>query len=130
MAAHNDFGARAERLAAAHLERNGWTILERNWRFGRREIDLIARRGCTIAFVEVKARAGVAHGHPLESIDWRKRRDVAIAASGWIARHGRHAWEYRFDAVHVIAPHRVLRVCTAGEDGVPGVHHTENAWSM
>lgn len=130
MAAHNDFGARAERLAAAHFERNGWTILERNWRFGRREIDLIVRRGCTIAFVEVKARASVAHGHPLESIDWRKRRDIAIAASGWIERHGRRAWEYRFDAVHVIAPQPVVRGRTEGADPTPDVHHTENAWSM
>lgn len=130
MAAHNDFGARAERLAAAHLERNGWTILERNWRFGRREIDLIARRGCTIAFVEVKARAGVEHGHPLESIDWRKRRDVAIAASGWIARYGRQAWEYRFDAVHVIASHSVPRVSPDGGDAGLDVFHTEDAWSM
>ena len=130
MAAHNDFGARAERLAAAHLERNGWTILERNWRFGRRELDLIARRGCTIAFVEVKARASVRHGHPLESIDWRKRRDLAIAASGWIERYGRASWEYRFDAVHVIAPHAVPRGRTDCVETAPDVHHTENAWSM
>lgn len=128
MAAHNDFGARAERLAAAYLERNGWTILERNWRFGRREIDLVARRGCTIAFVEVKARASATHGHPLESIDWRKRRDLGIAASGWIERFGRPSWEYRFDAVHIIA--RVPCGRADGSAAGSGVQHTENAWSM
>lgn len=130
MAAHNEFGARAERVAAALLERNGWTILHRNWRFGRREIDLVARRRRTVAFVEVKARTHVRHGHPLESIDWRKRRDLWIAASGWIERHGRRGDEYRFDAVHVVAPQSFRRGrmdCTAGP---ADVRHTEDAWSM
>jgi putative endonuclease len=129
MAAHNDFGAYAERLAVALLERNGWTILHRNWRYGRREIDVIARRGSLVAFVEVKARARVTHGHPLESIDWRKRRDLAIAARGWIARHGAPPDEYRFDAVHVVAPQRVRRGAQRAP-GPPDVQHTENAWSM
>ncbi|HEX2168310.1 MAG TPA: YraN family protein [Longimicrobiales bacterium] len=128
MAAHNDFGAHAEDLAAALLERNGWTILHRNWRFGRREIDVIARRGRTIAFVEVKARRGVTHGHPLESIDWRKRRDLAIAASGWIDRHGTAGEEYRFDAVHVVA--RAGPGCRRGANDGPEVQHTEDAWSL
>ena len=130
MAAHNEFGAHAERLAADLLERNGWTILHRNWRFGRREIDLVARRGRTVAFVEVKARARTIHGHPLESIDWRKRRDLGIAASGWIERHGRAGEEYRFDAVHVVrrpGPRSSRRGdCPAR----PDVQHTEGAWSL
>lgn len=130
MASHNEFGARAEQLAAALLERNGWTILHRNWRFGRREIDLIARRGRTVAFVEVKARSRASHGHPLETIDWRKRRDLGIAASGWIARCGVPGEEYRFDAVHVLAAQardRRRGDCTRDP---PDVQHTENAWSM
>jgi putative endonuclease len=126
MAAHNDFGTRAEQLAAALLERNGWTILDRNWRFGRREIDLVASRGRTVAFVEVKARARVTHGHPLESIGWRKRRDLGLAASGWIERHGRKGEEYRFDAVYVLA--RRGRVPAA--DDLAEACHIENAWSM
>src|SRR5690606_35345744 len=130
MAAHNEFGAHAERLAAAHLECNGWTILHRNWRFGRREIDLVARRGRTVAFVEVKASAHVRHGHPLERIDWRKRRDLWIAESGWIQRHGSPREEYRFDAMHVLASgagRRGRGDCTAGP---ADVQHTEDAWSM
>jgi putative endonuclease len=130
MAAHNDFGAHAEHMAAALLERNGWTILHRNWRFGRREIDLIARRGRIVAFVEVKARARVTHGHPLESIDWRKRRDLGIAARGWIERHGTAGEEYRFDAVHVVARQRVSRGSADCTSCVLDVRHTEDAWSM
>jgi len=122
MAAHNELGARAEAAAADFMERNGWTILARNWRFGHREIDLIARRGRTIAFVEVKARSMLAHGHPLESIDWRKRRHLAAAAAAWISTEGRPGWEYRFDAIDVVpgrGPRRPLRVT-----------HTAHAWSM
>jgi putative endonuclease len=130
MARHNDFGALAERLAADLLERNGWTILHRNWRFGRREIDLVARRGRTVAFVEVKARAGTSHGHPLEFIDWRKRRDIAIAARGWIERHGSPGAEYRFDAVHVVQPQRFRRGRGDCTGSGPDVCHTEDAWSM
>ncbi len=130
MAAHNDFGSYAEHEAAALLERNGWTILHRNWRFGRREIDVIARRGSTVAFVEVKARGRVTHGHPLESIDWRKRRDVGIAAAGWIERHGRAGEEYRFDAVHVVAGQALARESGDRGGGAIEVQHTENAWSL
>jgi putative endonuclease len=130
MAAHNDFGAHAERMAAALLERNGWTILHRNWRFGRREIDVIARLGSTVAFVEVKAGGGVRHGHPLERIDWRKRRDLAIAAAGWIERHGRAGDEYRFDAVHIVARQAPGRGTPDVSDVAMEVEHTENAWCM
>lgn len=130
MAAHNDFGTRAEHMAALLLERNGWTILHRNWRFGRREIDVIARRGSTIAFVEVKARGAVTHGHPLESIGWRKRRDLAIAAAGWIERHGRTGEEYRFDAMHVVSRQGPGRCPADAVADDMDVHHTENAWSL
>lgn len=126
MAAHNELGARAERLAAELLERNGWTILHRNWRSGPREIDLIARRGATIAFVEVKARSRATHGHPLESIGWRKRRDLACAARDWIHRYGRPEWEYRFDAVDVLP----AATGAAATSAPLRVRHTANAWSM
>lgn len=130
MAAHNDFGVHAERMAAELLERNGWTILHRNWRFGRREIDVIARHGSTVAFVEVKAGMRTGHGHPLERIGWRKQRDLAIAAAGWIERHGRAGEEYRFDAVHVVGRQSLGRGRAGASDGAMAVEHIENAWSL
>lgn len=104
MAAHNAFGATAEELAARLLQGQGWTILHRNWRFGHKEIDLIARRNETVAFVEVRARRSVSHGHPIETIGWRKRREIETAARAWIARHGRRAQAYRFDVITVLDP--------------------------
>jgi putative endonuclease len=104
MAAHNDFGAAAEALAAELFCRGGWQILARNWRGGRREIDLVARRGDTVAFVEVRARRPGSFGGPLETVGPRKRRALEAAARVWIARHGRPRDVYRFDVVAFRTP--------------------------
>ncbi len=111
-------GDRGERLAAEHLEREGWVILHRNFRQGRREIDLVARRGGVVAFVEVKTRSGLAHGHPLEAVTAGKRREVQQVATGWIAAFGQPEDRYRFDAVSVLL----------ARSGAPLVQHLENAW--
>ncbi|CAN5780558.1 YraN family protein [soil metagenome] len=126
MATHNDFGISAEQLAADYLTARGWTVLARNWRWHRRELDLVTRRGRTVAFVEVRARRATAHGHPFETISWRKRRDLALAAQAWIAAHGRADDEYRFDAIAVVdpagsRPHH----CAA-----PAIEHLEDAWTL
>lgn len=119
MACSHEFGRRAEGLAAWHLRRCGWRILEHNWRFHSKEIDLVARRGRVVAFVEVKARRAGALGHPLESITPGKRRDLAIAARAWITLRGQPGESYRFDAVAVI------------QDGADTrVEHVENAWQL
>lgn len=111
------FGRRAEALAAAYLERSGWRILDRNWRFHHKEIDLVAERGGVVAFVEVRARRDAGLAHPLETITAAKRRDLAIAARGWIATRGGPYQGFRFDAVAV----------TRGA-GTTTVEHVEDAW--
>jgi putative endonuclease len=113
-------GDRGEDLAAAHLQGAGWTVLHRNFRLGRKEIDLVARRGGVVAFVEVKTRGGLGYGHPLEAITWRKRREIQQVAGAWIDQHGRDGDIYRFDAVAVLV--------RAG--GAPEVEHVEDAWRM
>ena len=113
-------GDRGESIAADHLERAGWTILVRNFRLGRKEIDLVARRGEVVAFVEVKTRAGLGYGHPLEAITWKKRREIHQVAAAWIDRYGRPGEIYRFDAIAIR-----LRSAAATE-----VQHVEDAWRM
>lgn len=120
MASTHERGRRFEDLAVRHLTDRGWTVVERNVRFGRKEVDLIVRRGSTVAFVEVKGRLGAEYGHPLEAITARKRREIATVARWWLARHGRAGEEYRFDAVAVLpGPDRRLRV-----------EHVEDAWRL
>jgi putative endonuclease len=113
-------GDRGEQLAADHLARAGWTILHRNYRLGHKEIDLVARRGEVVAFVEVKTRAGRGYGHPLEAITARKRREVQAVAGAWIERFGADGDTYRFDAVAVLVE----------GGGEPLLEHVEDAWRM
>ena len=119
MAASHLLGIRAERLAADLLLRSGWQILARNWRFGHKEIDLIARCGRVVAFVEVKCRSGGRYGSPAEAVTWGKRRDLACAAAGWVARHGTRSDEFRFDVIAVTGPARR-----------PEITHFEDAWRL
>lgn len=120
MAFTHERGQAGEALAAAFLEARGWTILARNFRFGHKEIDLVARRGRTVAFVEVKARAVGALGDPLLAITRAKRREIERVAEFWIARHGTRELEYRFDAVAVIWGADEVRVVH-----VPGARQRE-----
>lgn len=94
-------GEWGEALAARHLARAGYEILARNWRTGRLELDLIARDGDTIAFVEVKTRR--AGGlHPADAVDRTKRRRLRRAAARWIASQPIRAAGYRFDVVSIV----------------------------
>jgi putative endonuclease len=113
----HELGRRSEVIACAHLVAQGWKILARNYRAGHKEIDIIARFADTIAFVEVKARAGTGCGHPLEAITWAKRREIAHVARAWL-RENPGAWlEYRFDAIAIVWN-------GASHD----LEHVENAW--
>lgn len=115
--ANKPLGDRGEELAARHLVRAGWTVVNRNFRVGHREIDLVARRGEVVAFVEVKTRTGLGYGHPLEAITARKRREVQQVAAAWIERFGADGETYRFDAVAVLV-----------RGGEAEIEHVEDAW--
>lgn len=120
MAQSHRLGSEGEALAAAHLEQDGWRVVARNYRFGHREIDLIARRGRVVAFVEVKTRARLRWGHPLLAIDTRKRAEIERVARVWLDRHGRRGDEFRFDAIAVYRT----------DEGTLCVEHLEDAWRL
>ena len=63
-AARQEFGEEGERVAERWLRRRGWRVLQRRFRNGHRDIDLVAEKDGTVAFVEVKARRGYAFGDP------------------------------------------------------------------
>ncbi|HEY0673716.1 MAG TPA: YraN family protein, partial [Longimicrobiales bacterium] len=107
----------SEELAADYLIARGYQILARNYRVNRKEIDIIARRENTVAFVEVKARAGRGYGHPCEAITWKKRREIAHVAHAWVARSGDEQLQYRFDAIAI-----------TWQGSSYTVEHIKNAW--
>jgi putative endonuclease len=94
-------GRRAEALAAWRLRLAGWRILARNLKLPQGEIDIVARRGGVVAFVEVKTRAEVAIA--VEAVTARQRRRIRNAAAGFLAlRPDLAGLVLRFDAVLVV----------------------------
>ncbi|MBI5623060.1 MAG: YraN family protein [Elusimicrobia bacterium] len=91
-------GGEAEAKAAEFLESRGFVIIERNYAKPFGEIDIVARDGDSVVFVEVKARAGSAFGGPEAAVDLRKRRKLARTAQAWLLSR---RWEgpSRFDVV-------------------------------
>jgi putative endonuclease len=99
-------GARAEELVARRLAAAGWEIVERNARSRYGELDIVARDGRALVFVEVKAgRQGAAFGpeRPVLAVDRRKQQQVRRLATAWMSerRDTRPYAEIRFDAVGV-----------------------------
>lgn len=82
-----------------YLRSRGWQVVAHRFRAGRAEVDIVARRGCLVAFVEVKARRGEGFGSPLEAVTGAKRREVVKVARAWIDRFGRPGDVYRFDCI-------------------------------
>jgi len=115
--ARRDFGLVGEAVAERWLRYRGWRVLQRRFRNGHRDIDLIAERDGTVAFVEVKARRGGWCGGPIEAVNWKKRRELERSALVWIDRHGRGGEAYRFDVIGVIIDGSRVRV-----------RHVENAF--
>lgn len=93
-------GAAQEARAADHLERLGWVILARNFTIRGGEIDLVARDGDTLCFVEVRSRASTSFGAAEETIRSTKQRRIALAARHYLAKA---SWSgrCRFDVVAI-----------------------------
>lgn len=93
-------GAKGEEAALRYLLEKGYLLLARNWRFMRKEIDLIMKQADTVVFVEVKARSTNRYGLPREAVDERKKRHLIDAAAGYMQHHGADQ-AARFDVVEV-----------------------------
>jgi putative endonuclease len=104
--AKDGLGRYGERVAAAHLEAAGLTILERNWRCDLGEIDIVAREGDTLVICEVKTRSGLGFGSPLEGVTPVKVLRLRRLAGRWLATHPQRASEVRIDLVGVLRPRR------------------------
>lgn len=122
-AAKQELGKRGERIAEEWLVQRGWTVVERRFRSGHRDIDLVVERtggeGRVTAFVEVKTRVSAGYGGPLAAVHWRKQREMARAARDWMSRQRVAGGTFRFDVVGVLY----------GE-GPPEVVHIENAFQV
>lgn len=112
-------GNRGERAACQFLRRQGYQILSRNCRSQWGEIDIIARDGDWIVFVEVKTRSSQNTGHPAEAVHQRKQRQLTKLALAWLKRRRLLNHRARFDVVAILWP-----------DGAatPHIEHFANAF--
>ncbi len=101
-AAHLQLGSAGEEAAAQLLLRKGCTLLDRNWRQARLELDIVCQDGDTIVFVEVKTRSSERYGGAAHAVGLSKQRVLCRAARAWLAAH--KAWDKpcRFDVICVL----------------------------
>lgn len=120
--AHLETGVWGEDVAAAYLKRKKLKIIGRRVRVGARdEIDIIARDGGILVFVEVKTRKSERFGRPYDAVKSSKRRVMSRAAVRYISRLRKKDVSFRFDVVEVIG---------ATGDNDPVVRHVENAFQL
>ncbi len=116
----HDLGNRGEDLAVSHLAGKGYRILERNWKFGKEEVDIIAETDNEVIFTEVKTRKSSYFGAPEAFVNRAKQRIIIRAANAYILRHNIHK-EARFDVIGVILNSTERRVTHLEGAFAPGL---------
>lgn len=118
MSRHLRTGQDGEQIACDHLEGKGWIVMERNYRFERAEVDIVAYDQFRIVFLEVKTRSSIRFGYPDEAIDERKQRQIRKAAMAWLYERKMERSPIRFDVISVLLE----------PDLPPVIEHLENAF--
>ncbi|MDI3526234.1 MAG: putative endonuclease [Tenuifilum sp.] len=98
---NNEIGTKGEDIAASYLSAKGYKILHRNWRFGHKELDLVAKQNDIIVVVEVKTRSTQYWEEPKESVKRKKQKLIILAADEYMRRYNLNN-EVRFDIVSII----------------------------
>jgi putative endonuclease len=111
------FGQYGENLAVKHLQNNGYEIVGRNWHCRLGEIDIIARHGSTLVFVEVRSRHTASTEAAFESITPTKRRRMIALAHAYLTDHAADAESWRVDVIAIAVPRA----------GSPIIEHVEDA---
>jgi len=101
MAEHIDLGKKGEQLAVEFLQKKGFQIIERNWRLGKNEIDIIARDGKFIVVVEVKTRTSNQLMEPETAVTRDKQKALVRAANAYV-RYKNIDSEVRFDIISIL----------------------------
>lgn len=103
MAVHNDLGKWGEDYAAEYLLKKGYEVISRDWRLGKRDIDIVARTedGLTVVFVEVKTRATDVIVSPEDAVDESKIRSIGWAANAYVKEFQIYD-DIRFDIISIV----------------------------
>ncbi len=117
MSTKKETGSFGEKKAVEYLLSSDYQIIATNWRFLKAEIDIIAKKGDWLVFVEVKTRATADFGNPEEFVSKRQQKMIINAAHEFIIRNNRDE-EARFDIVSIIASSNIVQK----------IEHLENAF--
>ena len=101
MALHNTLGKEGEMEAAAFLQSDGYYIHERNWHFGKLELDIIAEKDGELVFVEVKTRRNNLYGNPVSAITDKKIRHILSSANAYL-KYKRINLPCRYDVITIV----------------------------
>ncbi len=99
----HDLGHEGEHAAVTFLIEKGYRILQRNYRYRRNEIDIIALDRRTLCFIEVKTRSSASKGHPLEAVTPEKQKEIIRAATAYLTTYPPPEPDCRFDVIAIIA---------------------------
>ncbi len=99
-----NLGKQGEELAASYLKNLGFSLIERNYRQKTGEIDIIARDGDCLVFVEVKTRKGLLFGQPFEAVSTQKQGQLSRVALDYLSRNKLLDQPARFDVVSILLP--------------------------
>ena len=115
MAEHNELGRWGEDVAANFLSEKGYTILERDWHSGHRDVDIIALKDNMIIFVEVKTRRNRMFSDPETAVNWRKITSLRLSANHYV-KYRRIDLDIRYDIITVVGTPGI----------VPEINHIED----
>ena len=109
MAIHNELGKEGEDEAIRYLKKQGYRILHRNWRSGKKDLDIIAEFQEELIIIEVKTRRDIRFGQPEESINERKIRRIIASADAYIRKYCIDL-PVRFDIISLIGTSSPLKI--------------------
>ena len=117
---NSSLGEIGESIAATFLKGAGFSIVERNFRCVCGELDIVARDGRTIVFIEVKCRNNQIYGPPQLAVTSFKQRQISKAALVWLSKRRLYDAEARFDVVAIVLH----------DDDLPEIEHIRNAFDL
>ena len=109
MATHNELGEKGEKLAEEFLLKNGYQILERNWRFKKAEVDIIAQKNEILAIVEVKTRSSNYFGNPQDFVNQKKIKLLVEAINEYVISKDIDL-EVRFDIIAILKNNNTFKI--------------------
>lgn len=116
MAQHNELGKKGEQLAVDFLLKNNYDILERNYRFDKAEVDIIAQKGDVLAIVEVKTRSSLDFGNPQDFVKPKQIKNLVKAVDEYVTENDLDV-EVRFDIIAIVKENKTYNI-----------EHLENAF--